>query len=60
MKKHKELRTLLSLKTQDTFQGSVKILIGHKLVDPDLIHTHQLTKGSFQIICKNSISYCLY
>ena len=52
MKKHKELRTLLSLKTQDTFQGSVKILIGHKLVDPDLIHTHQLTKGSFQIICK--------
>ena len=54
MKKHKELRTLLSLKTQDTFQGSVKILIGYKLVDPDLIHTHQLTKGSFQIICKAS------
>ena len=52
MKKHEDLRPLLSLKTQDTLQGFVEILVSYKLVDPDLVHTHQLAKCSFQIIGK--------
>ena len=52
MKKHEDLRTLFSLKTQDTLQGSIEILVSYKLVDPDLIHTHQLSKSSFQIVGK--------
>ena len=52
MKKHEDLRPLLSLKTQDTLQGFVEILVSYKLVDPDLVHTHQLVKCSFQIIGK--------
>ena len=52
MKKHQNSCPLLLLETEDSLQSSIKILVCHKLIDPDLIHTHHFVKHCLQIIGK--------